>query len=415
MDGYPGIDVDLVIFGGGCAGLWLVDELRRRGLRVVLLEAARLGSGQTAGAQGILHGGFKYSLGGILAPSARMVRDMPAVWQASMIGQAEPNLVAMRLRSQCCYLWRSQSLLSWAGILGAAAGLNVKPVPVAVDECPQPLAHCPGPIYRLDETVIDPVSFIQVMLERNRGLVWKIDPGAGLEFERLEPGEIGGQVKSVLIQNPDTGERLRLSAASFVLAAGEGNEGLREQLGLPTPMTQLRPLRVALLRGALPQLNGHCVEGVKPKITITADIDAAGRAVWQLGGQIAEDGVRMEPLRFIEHARRELAHVLPGWQCPAVEWATYCVNRAERMVPDVVLPDDVQIIREMNILTVWPTKLVLAPRLAQRVASLLNLPALDSSPSETTQWQATAANFNWPAPKVALPPWEREQTWMTDV
>ncbi|MHC4787348.1 MAG: FAD-dependent oxidoreductase, partial [Planctomycetota bacterium] len=54
----------MVIFGGGGAGLWLLDTLLTRGHRAVLLEANRLGQGQTACAQGILHGGLKYTLNG---------------------------------------------------------------------------------------------------------------------------------------------------------------------------------------------------------------------------------------------------------------------------------------------------------------------------------------------------------------
>ena len=67
------LDTDVVIFGGGCAGLWLLDELRRRGLRVVLLESGRLGGGQTTGSQGILHGGVKYLLKGLFSASAGRV------------------------------------------------------------------------------------------------------------------------------------------------------------------------------------------------------------------------------------------------------------------------------------------------------------------------------------------------------
>ena len=55
---------DVVIFGGGVAGLWLLDELVRRGRDALLLESSRLGTGQSIAAQGIIHGGLKYSLAG---------------------------------------------------------------------------------------------------------------------------------------------------------------------------------------------------------------------------------------------------------------------------------------------------------------------------------------------------------------
>ena len=44
--------LDVVIFGGGAAGLWLLDELVRAGYEALLLEAGALGAGQTIASQG---------------------------------------------------------------------------------------------------------------------------------------------------------------------------------------------------------------------------------------------------------------------------------------------------------------------------------------------------------------------------
>ena len=41
------MQLDVVIFGGGIAGLWALDELTDRGYRAALLEAGKLGQGQT--------------------------------------------------------------------------------------------------------------------------------------------------------------------------------------------------------------------------------------------------------------------------------------------------------------------------------------------------------------------------------
>jgi len=63
-------ELDVLVLGGGIAGLWTLDTLHRRGYRVALLEQARLGQGQSIQAQGIVHGGGKYAL--------RSVEDLPA-------------------------------------------------------------------------------------------------------------------------------------------------------------------------------------------------------------------------------------------------------------------------------------------------------------------------------------------------
>src|SRR5258708_2266057 len=104
------MDLDVLIFGGGAAGLWLLDRLSRRGDRALLLEAGELGQGQTVGSQGIIHGGLKYTLQGLLTPSAREIRDMPEVWRQSLAGSRAPDLRHTRLRTDVCHLWRSGSL-----------------------------------------------------------------------------------------------------------------------------------------------------------------------------------------------------------------------------------------------------------------------------------------------------------------
>ena len=53
------MQLDVLIFGGGAAGLWCLDRFRRAGYHAILLEAKALGRGQTIQAQGIIHGGGK--------------------------------------------------------------------------------------------------------------------------------------------------------------------------------------------------------------------------------------------------------------------------------------------------------------------------------------------------------------------
>src|SRR4029077_2645841 len=99
--------LDVMIFGGGAAGLWLLDQLSRRGDRVLLVEAGRLGQGQTVASQGIIHGGLKYTLQGTLTSAAREIREMPATWRECLAGRRTPDLRNTRLRSAACWLWRT--------------------------------------------------------------------------------------------------------------------------------------------------------------------------------------------------------------------------------------------------------------------------------------------------------------------
>src|SRR5262249_59065017 len=89
--------------------------------------------------------------------------------------------------------------------------------------------------------------------------------------------------------------------------------------------------------------------------------------VWQVGGQVSEDGVAMTAEDVVRHARRELSAVLPGVSFAGVEWSSYLIDRAEAARPGGKRPTDASSVAEGNVITAWPTKLALAPRLAEQI------------------------------------------------
>lgn len=395
--------VDLVIFGGGAAGLWLLDEAVRQGFNALLLEAHELGSGQTVASQGIIHGGLKYTLSGLLTPSAKAIAEMPIIWRRCLAGEQEPDLSKVRRRADFCYLWRSESFAGMIGMIGARAGLRTTTVKLDDHERPVLLRDCRGTVARIDEQVIDPASFVQVLADRHRTRLLKIDVEHGLEFERE-----GDEVRLIRLINPQTGEPLDLKAQSIVLAAGAGNAALLDMLNISSAATQTRPLHMVMARGDLPAINGHCVDGTSTRVTITTSTDSSGQTVWQIGGQIAEDGVEMSPAELVSFAVNEVEAVLPGVNLQGVEWSTYRADRAEPAFGGK-RPDDVVIRREGNVIAAWPTKLALAPRLADVVLEEMKLkastkPSADNSAKGYNQ-------TNWPRPSVALPPWETATSW----
>jgi len=155
----------------------------------------------------------------------------------------------------------------------------------------------------------------------------------------------------------------------------------------------------------LPELHGHCVDGLKTRVTITSDRDAAGRVVWQIGGQLAEDGVALSSEQLIDHAAAELRAVLPAIDLSDAEWSTYRVDRAEGATDDGRRPETIQVLCAGNVTTGWPTKLALAPVLADEIASRIQ-PLSGRSTFET------AALADWPRPPIATYPWdEADRAW----
>lgn len=384
--------------GGGAAGLWTLDLLHGAGYRVLLLEAHALGAGQTVASQGIIHGGLKYTLDGLFNPSADAIRDMPQAWRDCLAGRRRPHLTRTRVQAEYCHLWRTDHWSSQVGMLGARLGLRVRPEKLPVEAWPAALRGCPGSVYRLDEQVIDCVSLIADLFERHRRRILAVEPGD------LTPEVVPhGPVAAVTISAAGAGRAATIKPARVILTAGAGNAELRRRMGLAAEAMQRRPLHMALVRGDLPTLNGHCTEGARTRVTITTVRDAHGRTVWQVGGQLAEDGVSLSEPELIAHAKRELAAVVPGACFRETQWSTYRVDRAEAAAGGK-RPNDAWQGCEGNVITVWPTKLALAPRAAEAV--LAALPAPDGGGCG-----AEDALADWPRPGVAKPPWDAAREW----
>ncbi|MBI1347459.1 FAD-dependent oxidoreductase [bacterium] len=394
--------VDAVIFGGGVAGLWTLDRLVRQGCHAVLLESRALGFGQTVASQGIIHGGMKYSLHGWLSKSAQHIRKMPEIWQQALLGRTAPNLTNTRLRSPACYLWQTESLASMAGMLGARIGLQVTPEPVPDDDRPAVFAQVTGSLSRLPEQVIDPASFLTDLAAQHRDRLLLIDPSDdGLRFELTSPGE----VIRIHLTCPETGKTLSLKPEQVLLTAGAGNARLRKLVGLSADVMQRRPLHMVLARGDLPELHGHCIDGLKTRVTVTSTVDNDNRMVWQIGGQVAEDGVRMTPQQLTDHAARELQAVLPQLDFTNVEWSSYTIDRAEAQTEGNTRPETIQVLCAGNVTTGWPTKLALAPLLAEEMAARVQPIVAEAN-------RIMQPLIAWPKPPVAEYAWnETERAW----
>lgn len=392
--------LDVVIFGGGGAGLWLLDELRRRGFGVLLFESRELGHGQTIAAQGIIHGGLKYSLSGFLSGSTKAIQRMPELWRSCLEGKREPNLSDTRVRSQHCFMWRTDSVTSRLGMVGARLGLSTVPVKLDENERPPFLVSAPGEVLEIPEQVIDPSSFLQNLAERNSGHTFLVDPAHGIEFVTGPDGA----VECIRLELPDSNLSVELRPHTVVFTAGAGNESLRKLSGLKLNAMQRRQLHMVMVRGSLPEVNGHCVDGSKTRATITSNTDSDKRAVWQVGGQVAEEGVNMEIDEVVSHTRRELEAVLPGVDFSKTEWTAYRIDRAEGRTADGSRPEKAQIMQEANIITGWPTKLALIPKLAEDIVAAIQ-------PSSAVAIRDLSELNDWPRPAVAAPPWEIPHHW----
>jgi len=398
------LPVNTVIFGGGVAGLWALDEVLRSGRSALLIERSALGQGQTIASQGILHSGLKYSLQGLLTVAAREARDMPARWRKHLAGAACPDLSTVEVSSQSFYLWGTDSAASRLGMFGARLGLHVTPRSVTGIDRPALLTRCSGTVYRVDEQVISPRSLLTALAaahSENLLLAPPLPNGhESIEFNCRGPGT----VQDIRITGDD-GTCLQLAPQHVLFCAGAGNADLRRAVGLDPGRMQRRPLHMVLARGNLNEFHGHCVDGARTRVSITSSRDRAGTMVWQIGGQIAEEGVAWDQSTLIARCQAELASVFPAFSLRDTEWSTCRVDRAEGSTVTGGRPDSYRLLSEGNVLTAWPTKLVLAPQLAGAVLALLS----DDQSDHSALLHAASA---WPRPTVAPAVWDCDRTWV---
>lgn len=388
----PAIPVDVAIIGGGIAGLWLLARLREQGYGAVLIESDRLGSGQTICAQGIIHGGAKYSLHGQLSASAEAIAGMPALWRRCLGGAGEVDLREARLLAEHQYLWATRAPTSRLTAFFASKLMQSRMEKVA-DDLPAALQHPEfrGAAYRLDEPIVGVASVLTAFARRYQdALLFSAEP--------IRPAADG----AMTLHHPDH-PPLTLAPACIVFTAGSGNAGW------PWAAQQLRPLHMVMARGAnLPgPLYAHCL-GVSdtPRLTITSHTDAAGRLIWYLGGGLAETGVKRDRAEQTQAARQELTALLPWVDWSGTQFATFTVQRAEARQPGGTRPASFSVQRQGRMIVAWPTKLALAPLLAAQLETELRMLAVQPQPL------AGCKLAHWPRPEIAVAPWDREDlTW----
>ena len=388
------LDVDIVIFGGGVAGLWLLARLRQAGYQTLLLETDSLGAGQTRFSQGIIHGGTKYALTGKLTASTESIFAMPQIWRDCLDGKGELDLSSVIVLSSHQYMWSTPSLLS--RLSGFFASRVMRGRMLAVNKKDRPAVFqnkkFKGKVYQLDEPVLDAGSLIKALATPHINNIMQIKSVTKFAENKI----------SVEASN---GEKWDIAVEKIILSAGKGNADLLKQMGRQVPEMQLRPLQMVMVRGGLPEkLYAHCLgASVNPRITITGHEDKKGNIVWYLGGQLAEEGIDRTAEEQISKAKKELKSLMPWLNFSAMQWATLNISRAEPKQKEGKRPATSYCEEIDNVITTWPTKLALSPNLAADVLHQLEKQKVKKSGATKLPDFSHA--------KIADLPWQEEDRW----
>ena len=390
------VRVDVIVFGGGIAGLWTLARLQQAGYKAVLLESQALGAGQTRYAQGIIHGGTKYALTGKLTASSESLADMPSRWRDCYQGNGELDLSQAELLSDAHYLWSTTSLTSRISGFFASKVMRSRSTELDRKSLPAIFQHrdFKGQFYRLDEPVFNTMTVIRALAEPRKQSILMID--------RESLSHEDGKLK---VSSPQ-GVAYCFHYKKVIFNAGEGNEELVARFDNDQPEMQRRPLKMVVMRGVQnDMIYAHCLgASVNPRITITSHRDARDNVVWYMGGQLAEDGVNKTDVALVKAAKKELGQLIPWLELKGAEWGVLEINRAEIKKPGTTRPDTFSIEQHKDVITAWPTKLALAPVLADE---LVNMIAADSVERSTD-----LSLPEWVSPEYAELPWDEEACWI---
>jgi glycerol-3-phosphate dehydrogenase len=395
------IELDIAIIGGGVAGLWLANRLHRQGFKLALFEHKALGSDQTMASQGMIHGGMKYTLSAMLTGASEAIADMPQHWRSCLCGEGDVDLRNTRILSDHFFLWSSASIASKLTSFFASKATHGRVDSVPDDRRPPLLRHpdFTGNLYRLVDIVLDTHSLVTNLAHNIEPHCFLVDD-AQTKLLKEEHG-------NAYLRIEQAEGTIEVRAKRFIFTAGQGNAALLAQLGLDSPAMQLRPLQQVLVKHHHPfRFFGHCLGAeTTPRITISSHTLNKNEQVWYLGGSLAERGASMGTSELIEHAKQELAELIPWVDLTTAQWATLPIMRAEPLQANFARPDNAFVSTAQgcsNVLVGWPTKLTLVPNLANQALDLLTHAGV--KPSHTNAAQPLIDLL--PKPPIAAMPWE---------
>ncbi len=361
---------DIIIIGGGIAGLWSYHVLRARGYSVLLLEGDMLGGGQTLASQGIIHSGLKYMLAGNVSGHAKTMSAMPERWMYAHAGRGDVNISAAIVNA------RAQSMLLPSGIKGKliqtltkksfGQKINITDVPDTIKS-----AGFKGKYIELNEPVFDIPSVVYALSKDQDAYIKQAQWGENFEFERAADGDIS----ALLFKH------FRIEAQAYISTAAGANVLMAAANGHDSTLkTQARPLLMGLMRNAPFDFYAHIVGmSEKPMATITTHYDKKGARIWYIGGQVAErdkdDNIHSFKKDWEIVLEKSIVSIGKTDTNYSSHWAYLPIDRHECVSgsgSESWLPDTPKIHNGgKNMFYCWPTKLAFAPVLSDMIMEQL--------------------------------------------
>ena len=384
------MNTDIIIIGGGISGLWLRALLSSMGYKCLLIDQHSWGGRQTLAAQGIVHGGTKYSFNGIWNPEARAIQDMPRRWEQALInGDGELPLKGVKSLSPHQYICfpSSNKIVSFL----ASSIMQSKVTALKAQEYPDSFKQggMDARVYQLNERVIDMESLVQVLNKIGTGAMIK----GKVDFHSIINREDGVEVKvnqqtiraQLIISTAGAGNKELTSNQEDTVAtqptkggsASKADKASKEDK-LDEPIKQqLRGLNMLMLRGVnLPPIYAHfCDRSALPLLTITTHEDEKypGETIWYVGGALAEHNLDDDAQQLAQKFIKQIAEFMPQLSIKEQEIhaAKFRIDRAEPLTASKMKPVAPDITLIKRALICYPIKMTFAPLVGDMVVKRL--------------------------------------------
>ena len=377
--------IDAAIIGGGIAGAWALNLLQKRGYNAILLEASALGADQTLASQGMIHGGLKYALSGVLNGASEAIADMPRRWRACLAGEDDVDLRGTKLLSESYYMFAQDTALGRLTTFFASKALRGRIDKLKPALWPAEFSGFDGVVYQLNDFVLDTEDLLRTLIAEHRGRVLQCRAGS----HNISRHADGGYT----LQLEDTNVRV----AHLISCAGNGSGALLNDLGIDQLQVQQRPLKQVVVKPSHKvMLYAHCLTGLssdEPRLTITTR-KHDNSVTWYLGGQLADKGVHRSDAEQLAKARSELEICVPWLDWHDASFEILTVDRAEPKQTSGIKPDEAFVARQGDFIQCFPTKLTLTPDLGDKLLYVLDKPCF-AEPLQTQQPLADIGTSPW--------------------
>jgi glycine/D-amino acid oxidase-like deaminating enzyme len=369
--GGPEIGIDVLIVGGGVAGLFTLADLLRQRYSALLLEKDDLGGGQTCHSHLLIHGGHFYKQESL----ASLLKEAASEWK-KWLDVLPP---VERAFGPPIHGFRSLAAARSREALWKRVGLDHQELP----DPPHPLSSEGVRFaWHSNEIALRGHSLMSALKSVANDRIGRVD---ALEFD-VSAAERVDRVGATL----PGGERIVIRPGAVVFAAGSANQSLvndvRRAAGRSerSDVQQVRQSHMLAIKGTrdnLPPVTG--VFQLSHTLFIVAR-KSGDDVVWLVSDE------RSTPVRQARHddyegmrrwsegtffALRELApdlFVRPERR--RLQWLGYSAPKAEGFTPTGKMPDAWRNERcATNVWAMWPSKLTLAPLASRAMVKDLGL------------------------------------------